>query len=52
MVTASTPSGSYLEVFDEFRNLAFGRDPVWSRNLREDAMAMLDTVIKIYQGRD
>jgi Fe-S cluster assembly protein SufD len=40
MVTASTPSGSYLEVFDELRNLAFGRDPVWSRNLREDAMAI------------
>ena len=40
MVTASTPSGSYLELFDELCNLIFGRDPVWLRNLREDTMAI------------
>jgi Fe-S cluster assembly protein SufD len=40
MVTASARLGSYLDVFDELRKLAFGQDPVWLRLLREDAMAL------------
>ena len=40
MVTTSEPLGSYLDVFDGLRKVAFRWDPVWLRHLREDAMAL------------